>query len=264
MIQNILKFDSIPLGGVFTITLIFVIFSIEIGYQIGARRWTFAHVEKVGPVSSMVGSILALLALLLAFTFGYAATKFEERKNLVVEEANAIQTAYLRASLVSQSHKKEIKNLLREYINIRLHAVDSGNISPALTRSTEIHQALWKLSESANQTSPQAVSSEIFSESINEVINTHAKRLQIAQRGRIPVLVWIELYLVTFLSLSVMGYHNGLSNSRRSLAAPVVALTFASVLYFIADLDHPQEGMLQVSQKPLENVLQFIEGESKN
>lgn len=256
-------FHSIPFWVVFLGTLCFVILAIEIGFKLGVKRWNRSHAEKTGPLSSMVEAVLALLALLLAFTFNFAANKFEDRKILVVEEANTIQTVFLRSSLISQENKNVVGKLLREYVTIRLNAAYTNNVDSALERSLIIHKELWKLVEAANQKSPQNVSSEIFSESVNELIKTHARRLQIVKRGQIPDLVWIELYFVTFMSLVLMGYYSGSTHTQRSLAAPIVAITFATVLLLIADIDRPLERILQVSQQPMELVLQFIESETK-
>ena len=78
--------------------------------------------------------------------------------------------------------------------------------------------------------------------------------MQAALRSRIPGAIWLGLFAVAGLSLATMGYHAGLSGTRRSLAIVAVAVTFAVVIELIADLDRPQEGVLRVSQQALLDV----------
>jgi hypothetical protein len=87
----------------------------------------------------------------------------------------------------------------------------------------------------------------LFVQSLNEVIDLHAKRLQAALRSRIPGAIWLGLFAVASLSLATMGYHAGLSGTRRSLAILAVAVTFSVVIELIGDLDRPQEGVLRIS-----------------
>ena len=79
----------------------------------------------------MVAAVLALLAFLLTFTFGMAASRFEARRQVLLDEANAIGTAYLRAALLSDPQRAEIRKLLREYVDVRLEAVQPGKAEPA-------------------------------------------------------------------------------------------------------------------------------------
>jgi hypothetical protein len=94
----------------------------------------------------------------------------------------------------------------------------------------------------------------LFVQSLNEVIDLHAKRLQAGLRSRIPGAIWLGLFAVAALSLATMGYHAGLSGTRRSLAILAVAVTFSVVIELIADLDRPQEGVLRISQQALLDV----------
>ena len=105
-----------------SVLLIFAIFAVvsflayEIGFQVG--HWYQARTPGVqeGPTGVLVGSILALLAFLLAITMGMASDRFDTRRGLVLEEANTIQTTYLRAGYLPDPASSEIRNLLREYV----------------------------------------------------------------------------------------------------------------------------------------------------
>ena len=91
----------------------------------------------------------------------------------------------------------------------------------------------------------------LFVQSLNEVIDLHATRIMAGLRSRVPGVIWIVLYLLGFLSMVILGYHAGLANSKRPVAAVALILGFSLVLVLIADLDRPGQGMLKVSQQSM-------------
>jgi hypothetical protein len=113
---------------------------------------------------------------------------------------------------------------------------------------------VWKEAEAVAEKNPNSIVVGIFVQSLNEMIDLHAKRLQAGVRSRIPGAIWLGLFAVAVLSLAAMGYLEGLSGTRRSLAIIAVAIAFSVVIELIADLDRPQEGVLRVSQQSLLDV----------
>lgn len=220
----------------------------------GKRRRQQSKEEKDTPVGGMVGATLGLFAFLLAFTFGFAANRFEARQQMALEDANAIRTAYLRAELLSEPHRKIILKLLREDVDVRLEAVRSGKLEPAIRRVKELHALLWEQAAAIGREKRDANFVGPFIQSLTEVINIHSKRALIAQRGRIPGTIWVALYVVGVIALGVMGYYSGLTGTSRSLALLAVAIAFSAVIWLIANLDRPQEGSLKVSQQPMIDV----------
>jgi hypothetical protein len=110
--RNIL--DSLPLWGVYLVTVLLSLLAIELGYQLGRIWQRRSHVEKEGPVGALSGATLGLLAFLLAFIIGMAMTRFDARRLLVVDEANAIGTTFLRAGFLDEPIRGESRALLRE------------------------------------------------------------------------------------------------------------------------------------------------------
>src|ERR1044072_2513306 len=110
--QNNLALDALPLWGLFIVILLVVLMSVEFGYRLGRYRRSRSEQEKEAPVGTMVGATLGLLAFILAFTFGLAAQRFDTRRQVLLDEANAIGTTYLRAAMLTQ-HEDEIRALLR-------------------------------------------------------------------------------------------------------------------------------------------------------
>ncbi len=243
--------DVIPLWGMFAATLVVILLSIESGYLLGRFRRRYSEEEKEGPVSAIVAATLGLLGFILAFTFGLGSSRFEARRQIVVEEANAIGTTYLRAGLLPDGRGAKTRQLLKEYVDARLEAVETGNIAKLLQRSDELQRQLWKEAEAVGQEHPNSIVVGLFIQSLNEMIDIHAKRLQVAVRNRIPGDLWVTLYLVTILTMAGVGYHGGLTKSRRSPTIAVLVITFSIIMLLVADLDRPQEGFLKVSQQPM-------------
>jgi ABC-type multidrug transport system fused ATPase/permease subunit len=243
--------DALPLWALFICILLVVLLSVECGYRLG--RYRRGQQEKEAPVGTMVGATLGLLAFILAFTFGLAAARFDTRRQVLLDEANAIGTTYLRAGMLPD-RGEQIRGLLRDYVAVRLDAVRSGNVGEGIRRSETIQQHVWEEAEALGEKNPNSIVVGLFVQSLNEMIDLHAKRVQAGVRSRIPGAIWLGLFAVAVLSLSAMGYLEGLSGTRRSLAIIAVAIAFSVVIELIADLDRPQEGVLRVSQQALLDV----------
>lgn len=249
--------DALPLPAALLLIVFLVLLSIEGGFRLGLYRRKRAEQEKDAPVGAMVGSTLGLLAFMLAFTFGMAASRFDVRKSLVLEEANAIGTTYLRAAMLPEGGDA-VRGLLRDYVDQRLGAVKAGNAVNALKESEALQSKLWALAVTAGQQHPNSIIVGLFVESLNEVIDIHSKRVTAGLRNRIPGTIWLSLFVIAALSLGAMGYHSGLAGPTRSLVLVAVALAFSAVIGLVVDLDRPQEGALVVSQQPLVDVRQSM------
>jgi len=200
---------------------------------------------------------------LLAFTFGLAASKFDERRTLVVDEANAIGTTYLRAGYLPDPNQTTIKNLLKEYVAIRVEGINPGKLAKGVKRSEELQDQLWLQAIDIAEKNPNSVVAGLFIQSLNEVIDLHAKRINIGIRIRIPLIIWIALYFVTILAIGSVGYQIGLTQARYLGISLLLILTFSSVLVLIADLDRPQEGFIKVSQQSLIDLMNKFNGSTE-
>lgn len=245
--------DALPLWALFVFILVIVLLSVEFGYRLGKYRRSHHETEKEAPLGTMVGATLGLLAFILAFTFGLAAGRFDNRRQLLLDEANAIGTTYLRAGMLPEKGK-HVRDLLRDYVAARLETVQPGKLDEGIRRSEDIQQKVWTEAETVGNKNPNSIVVGLFVQSLNQMIDLHAARMQAGVRSRIPGAIWLGLFAVACLSLATMGYHAGLSGTRRSLAIVAVAVTFSVVIELIADLDRPQQGVLRVSQQALLDV----------
>lgn len=245
--------DALPLWALFIFILLVVLLSVEFGYRLGKYKRSRHEEEKEAPLGTMVAAELGLLAFVLAFTFGLAAARFDTRRQVLLDEANAIGTTYLRAGMLPE-RGEEIRRLLRDYVATRLEAVQPGKLSEGMRRSEDIQQQAWTQADAVAEKNPDSMIVGLFVESLNQMIDLHATRLQAALGSRIPGAIWLSLFVVAALSFATMGYHTGLSGTRRSLAIFALAVTFCVVIQLIADLDRPTEGVLRVSQQALLDV----------
>jgi hypothetical protein len=253
--------DLLPLWGVLAVTAAGALLSVELGIWLGrARRRRAAH-EPEASIAPLVAATLGLLAFMLAFTFGLAAARFEGRRQVVLDEANAIGTTWLRAELLPRESVEPARALLREYVDVRLAVAGTGRIDRAIARSEAIHRELWSLAASAAAHEPRSVAAGLVIESLNEVIDLHAKRVLVASRSRIPSVIFGALYLVAAMATLSIGYQAGLSDSRRSFAVVPLVVAFAAVLALITELDRPlvHQDLLKVSQQALSDVRASME-----
>jgi membrane protein YdbS with pleckstrin-like domain len=242
--------DFFSLWAMWAATIIFVLLFVEVGFRLGRFR-RLSDKEKESPVSAIVGATLGLLAFMLAFTFGTAASRFGTRRLLVLDEANAIGTTYLRAEMLAEPQRTEVRKLLREYVDVRLAAVRPDQLEPAIRRSEELQNQLWQQAVAVSTQDSRSVIAGLFIQSLNEVIDLHSKRIAAGLRSRIPGSIWFGLYLLTAIAMTSVGYHAGLSGACRSIALLALVIAFSAVILLIADLDRPREGLLRVSQQAM-------------
>jgi hypothetical protein len=242
--------DAVPIWGVFTLAVLIILVAADSGFRVGEYRRARSEDEKEAPVGAMVGSTLGLLAFILAFTFSLAATRFDMRRSLLLDEANAVGTTYLRAATLPE-RGPEIRALLREYVDVRVAAAQQRvEFTEARRRSEELQNRMWADAAALGKAQQGSIVVGLFIQSLNEVIDLHAMRLT-ALRNRIPTVIWIALTFLAVIAFTSMGYHAGLSRAGRSPAAIAVTLCFAIVITLIIDLDRPYEGFLTTSQQAL-------------
>lgn len=248
-------FGYISLWGFFFLTIFVCFLVIEAGYRLGISSAKRPLQKRSIPIESLIGAKLGLLAFILAFTFNLALNHFDARRQTVLEEANAIGTTYLRAGYLVEPYQSTIRKLLKEYVALRLSIVSRTDLQPALKQNEIIQNKLWdqilQLVDAGYKTPVESLAIQ----SLNEVIDLHAKRLLLVFGMTIPGEIWIVLVFVLLSSMAILGYISGLKGSRSILVNYSLAVTFACVLFLIVDLDYPREGYISVSQQPLIDLL---------
>jgi hypothetical protein len=251
--------DLFPLWAFLGLSVLLFAVAIEVGYRLGLWQSKHHTGEQPQSVGGMVASVLGLLALVLGFTFALAGNRFDSRRMAVLDEANAIGTTYLRVSVLPEPQRSTSRNLLRDYAKVRLRIVSEQKVEQGLIESEQIHEKLWQAATEAAAVDGRSTMVAIYMQSLNELIDMHAKRVLFGLRSRIPPVLWFTLFTLSVLSMALVGYQSGLSGATRSPVMLVLAVAFAMVILMIADLDRGQEGMLQVSQQAIRDVLASME-----
>jgi hypothetical protein len=201
--------------------------------------------------SYLIGSMLGLLALLLAFSLSIAIDRHDERRQLVVQEANAIGTAYLRAQLLDEPHRTRLSKLLIDYTDIRLALAEAepGQVGVLLAQNDRLLTDIWAGVVAARESAlAHGISTPVLS-AFNEVIDLDTER-KMSRRLRVPSAV-LELVL-GFLALTagVLGYV--LEERRSRLGAAFLFVLLSLYVSILADFNRPTSGRIKESQEPME------------
>ena len=250
--------EDVPVLLIFAIFAVVSFVAYEIGFQVG--HWYQARTPGVqeGPTGVLVGSILALLAFLLAVTMGMASDRFDTRRGLVLEEANAIQTTYLRAGYLPEPASSEVRDLLREYVPLRIDPSDQATLLANNQRSDALLLQIWSVAEAEAKVTQQGDLMAAFIDSLNETIDLHESRITSTVYSRVPASILWLLFVGSVLTLAIVGYSAGLTKRRDLLSAIVLIVALGAVLALVIDLDQPRQGFVQVSQQPIIDLQEQI------
>ena len=229
-----MRINAIPIWAVFAGTIVVVLVAIEAGYLLGQAMHRRSDEEKESPVSAIAGAILGLTAFMLAFTFGIVSERYDARRALVREDAVALRTAWQRSDFLPDTDRAEAKTLLRQYVDLRVQYAEEGTLDPArvtrfLSETQRIQDRLWDMAVANARQDMNSDVAALYIESLNEVNGIHASRVAVGIQARVPGEIWLVLYCITILGMAGVGYQTGIAGSKRSLARPILALSFALV-----------------------------------
>lgn len=233
----------------------------EVGYRLGRGLHAARDEPRRSQIGVVQGAVLGMMGLLLGFTFSMAVTRYDTRRDLVLKEANAVGTTWLRASLLSEEHRGPVRNLLREYVDVRLRtqaeARDPQRLAEGLRRSAAIQSSLWQHAEAAVTRAPIPITG-LFVTTLNEMIDADAERIA-AGRNQIPGGVWLLLVVVAGFACYTGAYAAGAHGVRTAFTSALVPLLIAVVILLIFDLTHERQGVIGVSQQPLIDLQRSFE-----
>ena len=237
---------------VFAGLLALLLVSLEVGYRSGLRADPERDAIASGQVGPIEGALLGLLGLLLAFSFAAAGTRFLERQDLIVREANAIGTAYLRADFLADPHRSNLRAALKEYTEHRIRATSGtrGTADPGIVSEVAaLHARIWDAAKEGVRDRPELL--VVVVPAINDLIDLHSLRVAAAVK-HIPYAVLGLLLACSAISVAVIGYGCGTEGRRRTLMTVPLAIIIAAALWVTYDLDHPRRGLLRLDDAPLE------------
>lgn len=236
----------------FTLGLIIgMLILLEVGRRIGVKRLNEDTESGRTGLGAIEGAAFALLGLLIAFTFADAASRFNHRRDLILEEANAIGTAYLRIDCLPPSSQPKMRELFRQYLDARLrvYAVipDVDQAYKELEQSVNLQADIWKTAVAAAQQPDAHPSAPMLAlPAINSMIDVTTLRTMAPQTH--PPMIIFGLLFVLALLCSLFAGH-AMAAARRRSWLHVVGFAFVLVLtiYVILDMEYPRRGLIRVS-----------------
>jgi len=234
-----------------------MLLSMEAGKRVRARHLRAAQSDSTG-FAAVHGAVFALMGLVMAFTFSGAASRFDHRRDLIVEEANDIGTAYLRIALLPEAERGPLQDRFREYLDSRLLTYRAGTdivrVSQLLQQTAQLQGQIWKSAlEAIDHASSPPVAALILP-SLNDMFDIVATRTAATQMHP-PAAVWLMLGGLTLVCSFLVGYDLG-GAPRNWLHLLTFALLFSLTLYVIIDMEYPRVGLIRVTA--MDRVLQDV------
>ncbi|MBW8769221.1 MAG: hypothetical protein JF589_05680 [Gemmatimonadetes bacterium] len=238
------------------------------GLLLVACDLAYRHARRKGDTEKsdeghVLSAMLALLGLLVGFTFSIAVSRHELRRTLVVDEANAIGTEYLRTQMLPEPYRSRLAAMLRSYTDARLALADAGEDSVAIGRANAItdslQRAMWATTVEVDPLVQPPALSSLIAGGMNAVIDVAATR-RAALEARLPTIAFGSLVLFATVAAAMLGFVSGSGHRRSRAGAIVLLLLLGLALGLILDMDRPRRGTIKVSQQPLIDLQRSMRG----
>ena len=249
----------------FVLIAVYLLALAEVGFRLGMRlHRTNSVVEaRARQFATVQEAVLLLVSLMLGFTFAMALERYNTRRELVIKEANAIGTTFLRASMLPEAHKAPVRAALQRYADLklrgqRMYGGDSEAIAAGSPAITQIQNELWRHATDAAKIQQNAIT-QTFIETLNGLIDVDEERLEEGRVG-VPGGVWVMLVIVAGFACIVTGFRAGAEGVRTKLANVLLPALITVVIVIILDVAHPLHGTVGISQQALIDVQNFMAG----
>ncbi|MEA2736968.1 MAG: hypothetical protein QOH05_275 [Acetobacteraceae bacterium] len=250
---NTLSDVSLVLFGALVAAILFA--SNEIGYRIGVRRAQrrpAGEQEHIG-IGTITAGMLGLLAFTLSLTINIAQNRYEVRRGLVLQEANAVQAAWLRSKLVGGERGPPVTAMIEEFAKVQLAYVSSDRFEDeaGLTaRKTALEAQIWQAMQVLSREQPTNATSGLVLALIEMFGAARAERFAFA--SQVPANMTWMLMAGSVLAIGALGYHLRASGSRQIVLTTLLLVMWAGGIVLIADLNRPRIGGIRVDPAPLQ------------
>jgi len=224
-----------------------VLLCLEVGYRLGRRSSENPELTHAG-VGAMEAAVFALLGLLLGFSLAGGTSRLDTRRHLIIEEANAIGTAYLRLDTLASHDQPEMRRFFREYLDARLRVYqrpDPEGAEQELAQAEQIQQRIWSQAVIVSRADSTHIAARLLLPALNQMIDITTSRA-VWHHTHLPPLIFVLLMGVALLSGLLAGYAMAKRRSRSWLHMLVYALVVAGTIYAVVDLDYPHAGWIRL------------------
>jgi hypothetical protein len=213
------------------------------------------------PFGTLQAALLGVVGLILAFGLSLAVTRYENRRDAVVDEANTIGTTFLRAQTLPEPMRSQSLAILKDYagqaVNLTNYIPGSAPELAAIDREDELQRRLWALNGRALALEPVQSGPRLYEETLNEMIDAQATRVA-GLANRVPNAVLFLEVVGAALALGLLGAYLAIVG-RGVLAVSLAAVLVTGLLFVICDLDRPTRGPIQVPDTALRSVLETMQ-----
>lgn len=250
---------SIPPLLLFAILIVGAYVSSDLGYRFG--RWVGPRDEAFDRQLGIVrNATFALVAFLIGFAFSGAAARYVDRLDVIVKEANALGTAWLRADTLPEPARGQLKKALRDYAADRVDALRQDTVGPVVShiaRAGEFHGRIWKAGVEGTAGNPTLAL--LVLPALNDVIDLHTTHLSASKR-HLPVAIMVGLLVTVGLSLGLAAFGHGQVGRRFAALDLLYGVVMAAALWMTIDLDYPRYGLIRATIDPLLETLGGMRG----
>ena len=222
---------------------------LELGLRIGKTHLRNGRGKILDTLGVIDGPIFALFGLLIAFTFSSALTRFDERRKLIVDEANDIGTAYLRLDLLPVADQEPLRNLFRNYIDSRIKTYELiPDMKAALgeyERTQILQTEIWNQATQSVAKSPTTLSGMQLLPALNSMIDITNTRTAVLQFHP-PVVIYGMLLVMALVSALLVGYQMATFEKRSWLHIVLFIISITLTCYVILDIEYPRMGLIRV------------------
>ncbi len=255
-IDLILKQIFATEASVFIIIGLLLLAVAEVGHRFGLRLHRTQDEPRTKQVEAVQSATLALMGLLLAFTFSMAVQRYDQRNRLVVDEANAIGTAYQRVAFLPDAMQADTKNLFRHYVALRLQRKQAANTAEGLAAHevalAKIQQQLWDQAVVVERANPNSMLTS-YTSALGAMFDGDSARLA-ATRNHVPGAVWLLLIFLTSTGCWLTSYRAGTLGRRSKLPLVSLPLLLTIVITLVSDLDRPNHGLVGLDETSLHDL----------
>ena len=253
--------NFLPLWVNYILVVLLIILAIRSGMFFARRRKKSGEIDDDSSINTLVGATLGLLAFILAFTFSLSSSRFDARKNFLLEEVNSIETSWLRAGLVESPIKEQLKKELEEYTAIRIFGIDNPEqIQEVLEKSQNIQSNIWVLITNLTQSdNGNHVINGLLISSVNDMFDFQTKRVSKSLIDKIPGFIWGALFLLVFIAMFEVGYLLGRAETSNWVLIFALSMAFSAMIIIIVDLDSVT-GFITINSQVLYDMYGRIRG----
>jgi len=224
-----------------------IILALEIGRRLGVR--SFSGDKQGEGAGAVEAALFGLLGLLIAFTFSGAAARFDARRQLIIDEANNIGTAYLHIDLIAAEAQPALRERFREYVDSRLAVYqkvpDTAAVNAELERSQKLQYEIWTMAVAACRESSWTPSGTLLLPAINDMIDITTTRTMTAKMHP-PLIVFVMLIVLILASALLAGFGTAKAKTRSWIHIVIFAVILSATVYVILDIEYPRLGLIRV------------------